>query len=423
MKLQKNSFVISSLLLLVMVSGLIAQPPAPTVLDPRRYDAWTIEYEPYRLLVENALEEFIALNDTDLPPISISDMVIGVRSKSGPRNLYQIRYGTQAEGFQVIHNQEAVYILGATLSSTISQKEQYYHQDTQIPFQNYQHNPTVDYLNVASFWTHTDLELGMDRLIYLFGKTGGLAVEMGNELTGRPYATAGYSRFGVITPMFKMGIQIPIGFYPTGYVPFDTPKYDKPLLGGLGAYGAFRYKVVYGELFYQTMEGGFETGPSINYVDLGGLLNLSFTTPVPGIDMGERTLLEGAIMIRLGAIIQRVDHVKYNASEERYQFQSKPRELLRDPGSDIPHYSGATYEDDSGVFVRLDYMSTLVDKTYPKHEAVLQYAGSSLLVKYTHNFNRTFSLPVTYVTYMSDNEWTPTMALLVGVKVRLTQGL
>jgi len=413
--------ILNSLLVAVFLLGLMgnafAQPQAPSTLDPRRFDAWTVEYEPFRLLIETAVEEYITLNESDMQPIAASDLVIAVRSKSGQRQLYQIRYGTQADGFLVLHNQEVKWVLGATLAQTISEKEKYYHLDTQIPFEALKSQPEIDYLDVESFWTHTDLQIGMDRLIYLFNKNGGITVELGNELLGRPYGTAGFGRFGVITPMFKMGVQLPMPYLPTGYVAWPD-DYTKPLNGGIGAFGAFRYKVLYGELFFQTMEGGLVDGTNINYIDLGGIVNLSFSTPVAGLPMGNKRFMAGAIMIRLGGVIQRIDHQKY--VNDRYSFQSQSRE---DPGgSSEKEYTSTTANDDSGVFFRVDYTSPLIDRSYPQHQAVMQYAAKSLMMKYTYNFNQAFALPVTLVAYMGDNEWTPTMAFLLGVKLKLNQG-
>ncbi|MCF6237307.1 MAG: hypothetical protein L3J79_00580 [Candidatus Marinimicrobia bacterium] len=67
------------LVLLLSVSALWSQPKAPPMLDPRRFDAWTVEYEPFRLLIENAVEEYITLNDTKMLPIAASDNLIAIR--------------------------------------------------------------------------------------------------------------------------------------------------------------------------------------------------------------------------------------------------------------------------------------------------------------------------------------------------------
>jgi len=416
-KQSSRQSLLMGIVLFLTVASIWAQPKAPDMLDPRRFDAWSVEYEPFRLLIENAVEEYITLNDTDMPPIAASDMVIAVRSKSGQRQLYQIRYGTVSDGYTVIDNMEVKWVLGATLAKTISEKEKYYHLDTQEPFETTEHQPEIDYLEVESFWTHTDLQIGADRLVYLFGKSGGITVEWGDELFGRPYGEAGFARFGVITPIFKLGIQIPSPSIPLG-IRLGEDSADDHLIGGIGGFGAFKYKVLYGELFFQSLEAAFASGSHINNFNLGGLMNLSFNTTLKGINLGSKRLFAGAIQLRLGAVITRVDHSKI--VNDRISFQNHKRAWTADP-VDANTYGGSASLDDSGLFFRVDYASPLIEKKYPRHEAVFQVSGPSIMTKYTYNINHGLGIPLTFLVYTSDNEWTPNAALLLGFKLRLDQ--
>ncbi|NQV16455.1 hypothetical protein HQ531_13415 [bacterium] len=408
---------LAALILLISVSTLWAQPKAPPMLDPRRFDAWTVEYEPFRLLIENAVEEYITLNETDLPPIASSDNVIAVRSKSGQRSLYQIRYGTVSDGFNVIDNMEVKWVLGGTLASTIADKEKYYHLDTQEPFETTEHQPEIDYLEVESFWTHTDLQIGADRLVYLFGKSGGITVEWGNELFGRPYGEAGFARFGVITPLFKLGVQVPSPSVPLGYRDGES---DQILTGGIGMFGAFKYKVLYGELFFQSLEKAFvsENDPQINSYDLGILTNLSFNTTLSGFKMGSSRLLAGALQIRLGGVVARVDHSQTVGGV--LSFQDHTSEWTNTEPTENT-YGGKASTEDSGVFFRVDYSSPLIEKRFPRHEAVIQLSGPSIMAKYTYNLNHGLGIPLTILSYTKENDWTPGIAVLVGFKLRLDQ--
>ena len=385
------------------------------MLDPRRFEAWTVEYEPFRLLIENAIEEYITLNDTDMKPVASTDKLIAVRSKSGQRQLYQIRYGTVSDGFTVIDNMEVKWVLGATLAKTISEKEKYYHLETQEPFETTEHQPEVDYLEVESFWTHTDLQIGADRLVYLFGKSGGLTVEWGNELFGRPYGEAGFARFGVITPIFKLGVQLPTPSIPLGYRLGDA---EDKLTGGIGAFGAFKYKVMYGELFFQSLEPAFVSGSHINSFDLGVLLNLSFNSTLKGIKLGSYRFMAGALQIRLGGLVARVDHSQIVNNTISFQNHSR----AWDPAEpDLNTFNDAASTEDSGLFFRADYVSPMVNKRFPRHEAVFQVAGPSIMTKYTYNINHGLAIPFTVLVYTSDNEWTPDAAFLLGFKLRLDQ--
>ena len=406
--------------LLITTTSVWAQPKAPPMLDPRRFDAWTVEYEPFRLLIENAVEEYITLNDIEMLPVASTDNLIAVRSKSGQRQLYQIRYGTVSDGYTVIDNMEVKWVLGATLAQTISAKEKYYHLDTQEPFETTEHQPEIDYLEVESFWTHTDLQIGADRLVYLFGKSGGLTVEWGSELFGRPYGEAGFARFGVITPIFKLGIQVPSPSIALGYRAGEDDASDH-LSGGLGGFGAFKYKVLYGELFFQSLESAFASGTFIHSYDLGGLMNLNFNTTLSGIKMGGNRLFAGAMQIRLGGVIARVDHSKIVG--DRVMFQNRMHSYGANPAdttAEFTHGDAASLAE-SGLFFRVDYASPLINKRFPRHEAVFQISGPSIMTKYIYNVNHGLAIPLTFLVYTSENEWTPTAAILLGFKLRLDQ--
>ncbi len=406
--------------LIISLSSVLAQPKAPPMLDPRRFDAWTVEYEPFRLLIENAVEEYITLNDTELLPIASTDNVIAVRSKSGTRQLYQIRYGTASDGYSVIDNMEVRWVLGATLAQTISEKETYYHLDTQEPYETKTHRPEVEYLEVESFWTHTDLQIGTDRLVYLFGKSGGLTVEWGSELFGRPYGEAGFARFGVITPIFKLGLQVPSPSIALGYrAGAETDDY---LTGGIGGFGAFKYKVLYGELFFQSLEPALAKGNFINSYDLGGLMNLSFNTTLSGIKISEKkSLFAGALQIRLGAVIARVDHSKIVNDRVLFQNLKQSYNIATGDTTDEFKNGDAASLEESGLFFRVDYASTLIGKRFPRHEATFQVSGPSIMTKYVYNVSHTLGIPLTVLLYTKDNEWSPSAAILVGFKLRLDQ--
>jgi len=77
--------------------------------------------------------------------------------------------------------------------------------------------------------------------------------------------------------------------------------------------------------------------------------------------------------------------------------------------------------DDSGLFFRVDYASPLVEKSFPRHEAVFQVSGPSIMTKYTYNINHSLGIPLSVLVYSSDNEWTPDAAILLGFKLRLDQ--
>lgn len=382
-------------------------------LDSRRYQAWTIEHEPYRLLVENALDEYIALTETDLEPVMPGDIIIAIRSKTARNELFQLRYGQSAQGFTIIEGEEIKWILGRTLLLTIFEKDKYYHLDSSIPFSKRAVQPELDYLATELFWTKTDMMISLDRAIYRFGNTGGILYEWGNELAGRPYSEAGYMRLGITTPVFKIGIQIPsLVAMTNGYQISGNENYK--LNGGMGGFGAFSYNNLYGELAFMNNTGDMSQDPSleitgdefINYVDFYGLiyLNLGVTTT---------RFLGGAFQMKPGFTFQRIAH------RQMIQGQVESRRIGRD---------GLAFTNDDtfyyGFFLRADYVSKLIDNQFPRFHIMGQISGTtSFITKATVNLTPGFGIPITYIYYLEETDWQTGQSLLVGLSIKLENPL
>jgi len=418
MKIIKDKFRLSlSICLLIAFSFQSVYAQSNTTpklnIDSRRYQAWTIEHEPYRLLVENAIDEYIALTETNLEPVMPGDIIIAIRSKTARNELFQLRYGQSAQGFTVIEGEEIKWILGRTLLLTIFEKDKYYHLDSAIPFSKRAVQPELDYLATELFWTKTDMMISMDRAIYRFGNTGGILYEWGNELAGRPYGEAGYMRLGITTPVFKIGIQIPsIVALTNGYQISGIDNYK--LNGGMGGFGAFSYSNLYGELAFMNNTGDMSQDPSleitgdefINYIDFYGLiyLNLGVTTT---------RFLGGAFQMKTGFTFQRIAH------RQMLQGKVESRFIGRD---------GLAFTNDGtfyyGFFLRADYVSKLINEKYPRLHIMGQISGTtSFIAKVTVNPTQSIGIPFTYIYYMEETDWQSGQTLLVGLSIKLENPL
>jgi hypothetical protein len=327
---------------------------AENQLDSRRYRAWIVEYQPYRLLIENAVSEYIEVSGENLEVVNPFDTIIIVQTRTGNQSMYQIRYGSNNLGYTIVDKKQTTWILGETLTETILDKDSYYHLDTRIPFAKSKNRPELDYLAENSFWTSTDFQLSPNRFLYRFSNQGGIVYEWGNEYSGRPLSEAGYSRIGISTRVFKLGFQIPgLGIRP-GFT-IDDDSIDNNLNGGLGAFGSFWYNNVYGEMSFLTNDENTK-----NYVDFSTLAFFNFGTPV--------TFIDGALQIKIGAVLER---------------------LIRD---DIV-FAG-------GPFIRMDFASKLVDNKFSRLVFSLQNVGStSLLNSIKFNFNESVGISINYLHY------------------------
>ena len=381
-------------------------------LDSRRYEAWTVEYEPYRLLIENAIDEYIALTGDNVEHVLPGDIIIAVRSKTGKQEVFQIRYGTPAEGFKIIEGRQVGWVLGKTLMLTIYEKEKYYHLDTSIPFDQQAIQPELDYLSTEMFWPRADLIISLSRSIYRFGNVGGIIFEWGNELIGRPYGEAGYMRLGIGTPIFKLGLQMPsIINFPNGYV--DTDNSALTLNGGWGGFGAFNFSNLYGEFSYLSNSGAMDFDQSvditgtefINYIDVSGLIFLNL-----GFSAGGSS---GAFQIKPGFTFERIAH--------RALINGEIQERRIDRSGTPFTYSETFF---FGFFLRADYVSKLTRNKYPRFLTSIQLAGgTSALIKFVYNLNSVIGIPITFTHYLSEKDWQPKNSVLIGIRFRFDNPL
>ncbi len=375
-------------------------------LDSRRYEAWTVEYEPYRLLIENAIDEYIALTSDAIGHVLPGDMIIAIRSKTGKQEIFQIRYGTPADGFKIIEGRQVGWVLGKTLMLTIYEKEKYYHLDSSIPFEQQAIQPELDYLATELFWPRADLIIALSRSIYRFGNVGGILFEWGNELLGRPYGDAGYMRLGMATPVFKLGLQMPsIINFSNGYI--DTDNSALILNGGWGGFGAFNFSNLYGEFSFLSNTGAMDFDQSIdisgrdfiNYSDVSGLMYLALGFPTGG---------SGAFQIKPGFTFERIAHralVNGVLQERRIDRSGTP----------------FTYPESFffGFYLRADYVSQLTSGNFPRLLGTVQIAGgTSVLVKMVYNINSVIGIPLTVTHYLSEQDWQPRNSILVGIRFR-----
>ncbi len=401
------------LFLMILVMPLLLNADLLKQLDARRFEAWTIEYEPYRLLVENAVIEYASITGDDIPEIYPGDILIAIRSKSRKNQVYQLRYGSHVSGFNVIESEMVNWVLGSTLMMTIAEKDQYYHLDTTAPFQDTQIKPELDYLNKELFWTNSSLLIGLSRSIYRLSNSSGLLFEWGNELMGLPHADAGTMRIGVATPVFKLGMQMPslidIGIRP------GAEDWER-LNGGIGGFGAFNYSNFYGELNFLTNTADvLSSDPSINkttdslisYMDVSGLAYVNFGAPMKK--------MKGAFQIKPGFAFYRI------ANRKIVDVDGEKRLIYRNKNRENEHFNNAN-EVGFGFFLRMDYSSALAHNIYPKFLFSMQLnSATSFLSKFTLNINESIALPITFVYYLDgeNKDYFPRFATHFGIQFRL----
>lgn len=374
-------------------------------LDERRYEAWFVEYEPYRLLLETAIDEYRQLSKEDFPLAGPRDVFVLVRSRTGlPPGLFQIWYGNSSDGYTVLNPQQVKWVLGETLESTLVDKNQYYSRESEIPFEQRTNQPELEYIEQKSKLTHADVVIGLENIGYYFEKQSGVFYEWGNDLLSRPYGLMGQMKVGVSTPMFRVGIVTPSLFpFVNGYV--NYPGENGGLNGAWGGFGSFSFDQFYGELGYASLQGIPQYDPTVegkvdeqlNYIDISflGAVNT-------GLSISQ---IVAAVNVKMGGVGYRV--VQRDITQDNLGGKK---------------LGGKEYYYRGGIFVRADMVTPLLGAGYPQVEAGAQLiagSGITLMGNATYNINQSLGIPVKVIYFGTEDTWDPSFAAFVGLSFNL----
>ncbi|MDP6426082.1 MAG: hypothetical protein QF443_03750, partial [Dehalococcoidia bacterium] len=207
-------FKISGMLFFFLLPYLFAQEE----LDPEKFEAWVVEQTGYRLLIKNAIIDYLEMNPDELTDIhepKTSDKYIIVRAYMKKEYIYQLWYGSGSK-FTILDRKKVEWIFGKTLQETLLERE-YFSNDTRIPFMGGggKEQKAIDYLSNLTTWFNTDLVLGLDRVVsgmsILSPKSTEAAdysvvARWGNEQLGYPYRSLGLINVGVLNRFFELGV-------------------------------------------------------------------------------------------------------------------------------------------------------------------------------------------------------------------------
>ena len=204
-------------------------------LDKRKFVAWTVDHQPYHILMEDAIQNYMSLKytnggdgdaiedggDTSIREMAPTDQIIIVQQKGNSEEIYEIWYGNGLD-FSVIDREKVDWVFSQDIQKVLISKEEYLTSDSETVFhENESERLMAGYGSTFAVWHANNFKMSLSS----FSMRSNLIqyssnMRVGNSLIGLPGLLAGSSELGVATQRSEFGVRVPFAF------DFGTGSYD-----------------------------------------------------------------------------------------------------------------------------------------------------------------------------------------------------
>lgn len=204
-------------------------------LDKRKFVAWTVDHQPYHILMEDAIQNYMSLKytnggdgdaiedggDTSIREMAPTDQIIIVQQKGNSEEIHEIWYGNGLD-FSVIDREKVDWVFSQDIQKVLIAKEEYLTSDSETVFhENESERLMAGYGSTFAVWHANNFKMSLSS----FSMRSNLIqyssnMRVGNSLIGLPGLLAGSSELGVATQRSEFGVRVPFAF------DFGTGSYD-----------------------------------------------------------------------------------------------------------------------------------------------------------------------------------------------------
>ena len=204
-------------------------------LDKRKFVAWTVDHQPYHILMEDAIQNYMSLKytnggdgdaiedggDTSIREMAPTDQIIIVQQKGNSEEIYEIWYGNGLD-FSVIDREKVDWVFSQDIQKVLIAKEEYLTSDSETVFhKNESERLMAGYGSTFAVWHANNFKMSLSS----FSMRSNLIqyssnMRVGNSLIGLPGLLAGSSELGVATQRSEFGVRVPFAF------DFGTGSYE-----------------------------------------------------------------------------------------------------------------------------------------------------------------------------------------------------
>ena len=205
-------------------------------LDKRKYVAWEVDHQPYHILMEDAIQNYMSLKytnggdgdaiedgeDTSIREMSPTDQIIIVQEKGNSDEIHEIWYGNGLD-FSIIDREKVDWVFSQDIQKVLIARDEYLTSESETVFHESESERLMaGYGSIFSVWHANNFKMSLSS----FSMRSNLIqyasnMRVGNSLIGLPGLLAGSSELGVATQRSEFGVRVPFAF------DFGTGSYDE----------------------------------------------------------------------------------------------------------------------------------------------------------------------------------------------------
>jgi hypothetical protein len=194
-------------------------------LDKRKFIAWTVDHQPYHILMEDAIQDYIDLKYMDdesnvdgiddgngevIRELNPTDQIILVQKKDNSDEIYEIWYGNGLD-YTIIDREKVDWVFSQDIQTVLMTRDQYLTNDSETVFHESESERLIaGYGSQFSVWHSSNFKLSLSSLSMRSNLLQYAAnMRAGNELIGLPGKLGGSSELGVATQRSEFGFRMP----------------------------------------------------------------------------------------------------------------------------------------------------------------------------------------------------------------------
>ena len=431
-------------------------------LDKRKFVAWAVDHQPYHILMEDAILNYMSLKysnagdgdaledgeDTSIREMSPTDQIIIVQQKGNSDEIHEIWYGNGLD-FSIIDREKVDWVFSQDIQKVLIAKDEYLTSESETVFhENESERLMAGYGSTFSVWHANNFKMSLSS----FSMRSNLIqyasnMSFGNPLIGLPGLLAGSSELGIATQRSEFGFRVPFAF------DFGSGNYDGVDVASsdyLGLYARGNIDNLFGTrtslhgligfTFYPSSSGekleslsGVFNNPeteieNINILDSYALAATTVEVPVKLPSVGRITASPGFHYLKMA-------HRLKDTSQDTIDLYD--RTFYLDNGTEGDFTDKNSFTRLSSFYIRFDVVGTIGEKPkfierlsfmdfiqlsrVPFYEFSLQFI-SGLNTMYRVNLNITDDIGLSFSTLSKNSDlkgnWMPDSKFWFGLNYR-----
>ena len=428
-------------------------------LDKRKFIAWTVDHQPYHILMEDAILDYIDLKNLNVESngdgvdegssdiireLQPTDQIILVQKKDNSDEIHEIWYGNGLD-YTIIDREKVDWVFSQDIQTVLMARDQYLTNDSETVFHESESERLIaGYGSQFSVWHSSNFKLSLSSFSMRSNLLQYAAnMRVGNELIGLPGLLGGSSELGVATQRSEFGFRMPFAFDvgTVGYNNKNSVLSDE--YGGLYARGNIEnlfstkadFHGLIGFTFYPSSSGKKLLSPAdlesdsttnLNILDSYALMATTVQVPIKASFIGRLSAAPGFHYMK---VAHRLKAITGQELYERAYFDDNEGTELNDDKNSFTRLSSFYIRFDllgqigqkPNFIEKLSFLDFIQISKVPFYEFSFQYiTGLNMIYTLNLNLSDDFGVSITGLKKNADlkGHWMPDSKFWVGLKYR-----